>query len=363
MNPNFRKIYDRIKKQSEILGLDIPDSDLKRKAWVLRDKEYFESSLAFISTPSTSSPSGGGSHRIIYNGFSGYYDPTEWNPVDPDDSSIDSTHAPDSITLNGVDERFHDGNENSYLDFTRTSPAGGRILFDWSYSTQDGNYHTISTTSSLADIGLFNNGSEIQIKIRPRYNFDGIISSITFTLRWRADSNIVLGSETQPSPYGLLIPIDSGSVIQSGVFNYKTYTGVGSFVQDEALITGEEYTILTIPITGNGLINIFNDDWTERNNGDYFISLSGVDETGIIYTLPAPSYDKFVFLLNDDIIQISDSLGEPNQSGTFEISINEGDLFGFRIDPTDGLSGRAIVTISKFDAPVIDIEEIEAPII
>lgn len=360
MNSNFKKIYDRIKKQSDILGLNTSESDLKRKAWILRDREYFESSLAFISTsPSTSSSSGGGSHRIIYNGFSGYYDPTEWNPVDPDDSSIDSTQAPDSITLNGVD----DGEENSYLDFTRTSPAGGRVLFDWTYSTQDGNYHTISATSSLADIGLFNTGSEIQIKIRPRYNFDGIISSITFTLRWRVDSNIVLGSETQPTPYGLLIPIDSGDIVQSGVFNYKTYTGVGSSALEESLVTGEEYTILTIPITGSGLINIFNDDWTERNNGSYFISLSGGDETGVIYTLPAPSYDKFVFLLNDDIIQISDNLGESNQSGTFEVSVSEGDLFGFRIDPTDGLSGRATVTISKFDAPVIEVEEIEAPII
>jgi hypothetical protein len=64
-----------------------------------------------------------------------------------------------------------------------------------------------------------------------------------------------------------------------------------------------------------------------------------------------PSYDVFGYILNGDLTQLSDDDGADIQSGTTNLSVSEGDDFGFYIDCTDCAEGPASVTISQFSAP------------
>ncbi len=364
MNPNFQKIYDRVKKQANALGLNISDSDLRRKAWIIGNKEVFEKSQSLNSTSTTSAAAGagaGGGRRIVQiSNFTGYYDVSNWNLVDPDDSSVDTSGSPEVVILHGVDE----GTENAYLDYTIESPTSGRISFTWRYTTQDVGSHSTTLTDGKVDIGSFVVGSNIEIKIRPRNNFDEIFSSLTFTIRWQSDKNVILGEISQTGDPETYIPISTnGDPVLSGQYKYQVYTGGGNVTLQSvgaSWSAGQEYTIATIPVSGD-VSGIFNDSWTNISNGNYFVSLSGEDKTGLIYTLPSPSYDKFIFILNDDLIEVSDDLGSSEQGGTYETPIDEGDLFGFRIDPTDAQSGRASVTITNFSAPIVVVENIDVP--
>jgi len=362
MNPNFQRIYDRVKKQANILGLNISDVDLKRKAWVIGNKELFEksSSLSNSSSSAAAGAGAGGRRTSQISNFSGYYDVDNWNLVDPDDSSVDKSGSPDSIILNGS----NDGNENAYLDYTIEAPASGKVSFTWKYTTQDGGTHSVSLVDNKVDIGFFVVDNNIEIRVRPRNNFEDIFSSLTFTIRWRNDKTITLGEVSQLESPEAYIPISTqGHPISSGQYKYQVYTGIGNNTLQSigtSWVGGEEYIIATIPVSGD-VSGIFNDSWTNNNNGNYFVSLSGEDRTGVIYTLPAPSYDKFIFILNDDLIEISNSLGNNEQVGIYETSVGEGDLFGFRIDPTDSQSGRSSVTITNFSAPIVVVENIITP--
>lgn len=364
MNPNFQKIYDRVKKQADILGLNISDNDLKRKAWVIGNRDVFEKSTSLSNSSSSSAAgagAGAGGRRLVQiSNFSGYYDVDNWNLIDPDDSSVDTSGSPESIILNGVDE----GTENSYLDYTIESPTSGKVSFTWRYITQDGGTHSVPLGDGKVDIGSFIVGSNIEIRVRPRSNFEDVFSSLTFTIRWQSDKIVTLGEITQTEDPQSYIPISTqGDPMSNGQYKYQIYTGVGNSTLQSvgaSWSAGQEYVIATIPVSGD-VSGIFNDSWTNINNGNYFVSLSGEDKTGIIYTLPAPSYDRFIFILNDDLIQLSNDLGGNDQVGIYETPIGDGDLFGFRIDPTDSQSGRASVTITSFSAPVVIVEDITVP--
>ena len=80
----------------------------------------------------------------------------------------------------------------------------------------------------------------------------------------------------------------SGNEKENGPYNYQIYAGFGfqtlasSGASWEA---GKEYTILTIPVDGAAEFELLNDAWTGEleNNGDFYVSLGGVDRTGVIY--------------------------------------------------------------------------------
>lgn len=118
-------------------------------------------SLATVATVAvlTSLPS-----KVMAIGFTGNYDPTNWNAVSNTnaDGSVDTTAAPTSIDLIG-------GNDNSGLSgttdwtITITAAGAGNLSFDWSYFLADASgkdaagylYNGIFTQLSSTD-GEFN---------------------------------------------------------------------------------------------------------------------------------------------------------------------------------------------------------------
>jgi hypothetical protein len=169
------------------------------------------------------------------------------------------------------------------------------------------NHETAAQTDpTIMDIGVFpkpGDPNTLQVRIRPENTFSGLVSQLTFTLRWETASGANLGTINQnigpgagscPAVVAPLSPSGDGEVDVLG-FRYQTYncfsfTPIGScpFVTGYTWPGGVETIIAEIPIlnnTGCANFNIVNDSYTGPANKDFFISLGGFqDMNGVIYS-------------------------------------------------------------------------------
>lgn len=154
---------------------------------------------------------------------------------------------------------------------------------------------SLAAAQGTVDIGLFHTNGNLEVRLRPTTDFDGVVSSTVFTLRWERNSGIALGDASIPENSPIRTR-KSGNVHEEGVFNYMVFAGFGfdNMVENGMRWNAEqEYTILTIPVTGLGAVELINDAWTGTvtNNGDYYTSLGGHDKTGTIYKSLATTTD------------------------------------------------------------------------
>lgn len=145
----------------------------------------------------------------------------------------------------------------------------------------------------LVDITLVDNGGgELEVRVRPDGGFDEFFASIVFTIRWDAASGANLDQIAQVAPVSLYMPvIKSGPETDAGGYRYQIFAGFGTNALSafgESWAAGNEIVLMTIPVVnGTSLFEIVNDGWTGdiNNNGDYYVSLNGQDQTGVIYQL------------------------------------------------------------------------------
>lgn len=184
------------------------------------------------------------------------------------------------------------------------------------------------------DIGLYRNADQLEVRVRPATSFTGIFSSLVFTIRWDRSTEATLGAIAQSGAPSMYIPVSkSGAPRQHGTFNYQVYAGFGMSPL-EALETswtaGTEYVIASIPVSGKGEFELVNDAYTAdaTNNADYYVSLGGVDRTGIIYKglataeedgsvsiQPNPNNGQFIFSFTtaeptDVTVEVVNALGQ-----------------------------------------------------
>jgi len=188
---------------------------------------------------------------------------------------------------------------------------------------------------SNVDIGL-NHTSDgmLEVKVRPTADFDGIFSSVVFALRWDKNSGITLGTAVPAQAASYIHTSLSGPVREDGMFDYQVFAGFGYdpiHVSGTTWEAGKEYTILSVPVTGKGAVELVNDQWTSevKNNADYFVSLGGADRTGNIYKgmitttdlegtvaiQPNPNEGRFTFSFismdaNDIRVEVMNTLGQ-----------------------------------------------------
>lgn len=188
------------------------------------------------------------------------------------------------------------------------------------------------------DIGLFNAGNgTLEVKVRPTSDFDGVFSSVVFALRWDKNSDIALGTATVPDAS----PINtrrSGDVREDGMLAYQVYAGFGFDAMASSGMrweSGKEYTIMSIPVTGKGAVELVNDSWTGTiaNNADFYVSLGGLDKTGAIYKSLATTTDV------DGTVTIKPN---PNE-GRFTFSFMSGEATDVRVEVMNTL-GQSLYT-------------------
>ena len=145
-----------------------------------------------------------------------------------------------------------------------------------------------SLQASDVDITMVpNSDGQLLVKLRPSANFDGMVSSLVFTLKWDASSEAHLGAIQQAEPSSTYLPISrSGGEQDAGGDRYQIFVGFGMTPMQwipTDWIAGQEYTVATIPVTGTAEFSLVNNTWTGLNNADYYLALGGADETGTIY--------------------------------------------------------------------------------
>jgi hypothetical protein len=185
----------------------------------------------------------------------------------------------------------------------------------------------------------------LEVLMVPREDFDGIFSSLVFTLRWDATTGATLGKPVQNDVEMASLALErSGSVHSEGSMNYQIYSGLGMQTLADAGRTweaGTEYTIATIPVVGGASVELVNDAWTseERNNGDYYVSLGGQDLTGNILKGLATGGDA---TLGMSIVP------NPNR-GLFTISVEVPVITDLRIELVNATGGLVYSEqLSKF---------------
>jgi hypothetical protein len=144
----------------------------------------------------------------------------------------------------------------------------------------------------IVDITMVPSGSDqLELRMRPDAYFDGLFAALVFTVRWESSSAATL-SDFTPTPevadYNMY-PDVSGEMGEANGFKYLVYAGFGSsslLSEGQSWTAGEEFVLGHFTIVGGiGDFEIVNDAWTAANNGDYYVSLNGVDRTGEIYEL------------------------------------------------------------------------------
>jgi hypothetical protein len=140
------------------------------------------------------------------------------------------------------------------------------------------------------DITMSRNAEgDLEVYVRPDLYFDGVFSSLVFTVRWDEADGISLGAISQPMPQMVYCPTaKSGPEHTSGPYRYQIFAGFGAVAMNNVGASwqaGDEVLIATIDVpTMAGSFELVNDAFTAGANGDYYISLNGEDRTGVIYT-------------------------------------------------------------------------------
>ncbi|MBL7963684.1 MAG: T9SS type A sorting domain-containing protein [Flavobacteriales bacterium] len=154
---------------------------------------------------------------------------------------------------------------------------------------------SLSTMAALAQLPLVDitlvsvSATELEVRVRPDANFEQLFSSVVFTVRWTTASGASLGPESQDPPADDYITINkSGSESDDAGYRYQIFAGLGFttiFDAGGTWVAGQEHTIATIPVVGGtDVFEIVNDAWTASNNGDFYVSLNGQEQQGVIYS-------------------------------------------------------------------------------
>jgi hypothetical protein len=148
----------------------------------------------------------------------------------------------------------------------------------------------LSAQLPMVDITLVPvTAARYEVRIRPDGTFNGLFSSLVFTLRWSDASGVTL-AEFQPTDAMIdlgIYPAIAGDMVIDGGYRYAAHVAFGTSAlvnEGQSWTPGQEVIIGTIDqVGGTTPMEIVNDTWTGSNNSDFFISLNGVDRTGVIY--------------------------------------------------------------------------------
>jgi len=140
------------------------------------------------------------------------------------------------------------------------------------------------------DIGLYNSGTDtLVVKLIPRGFFNGMVSNVVFTIRWETGCNTSLGSIIQTGAPSVYIPmVKSGAVRNSSGYSYQVFGGAGLQPLSSLGVSwsnGVPVTLLKVAVNNpKGTFEIINNSWTAgiTNNANYFVSLNGLNKTGVI---------------------------------------------------------------------------------
>ncbi len=150
------------------------------------------------------------------------------------------------------------------------------------------------------DVTMANNRQgQVEIRVRLDQGFDGVFSTLGFTLRWPASQGVAVDTAVACYPFQDALPVSAQPVQTVGDYMYRTFLGTGVTLLSDAGFAIEpdrEYAVCTADLLVPGsTVELINDAWTTANNRDFFSSLGGEEATGTIYHSPEPVVDIHSF--------------------------------------------------------------------
>jgi len=134
------------------------------------------------------------------------------------------------------------------------------------------------------DISYLQSDDNLEIYLIPNYDFDGIFSSIVFSVK----SNGELGQFILDPQISNHISISkSGSTHYNDGDQYSIFAGFGftKIEEDNGWKMGQMVRLGHFDIDRYSNYDLSNDELTNQKNGDYYISLNGRDSSGDIINL------------------------------------------------------------------------------
>lgn len=140
---------------------------------------------------------------------------------------------------------------------------------------------SIHIFSQPIQYGIFNEGTDLVIKVKPSVNYTTAnqLTDAVFTIRWDNSYSIDLGSVN--TNYTI---IKSGSVNTESSYEYQKFAFSGSPVSlDENWSEGNEYEILRVAViqngSGMGTFELSPKGFPSDNSGDPYLEIDLVDRT------------------------------------------------------------------------------------
>lgn len=137
------------------------------------------------------------------------------------------------------------------------------------------------------DIDLHRAGDgRVLVQLIPESDFEGVPSSLVFTVSWIATNNDPLPELQQTQEQSAWITLaPSGPVHEVGDKRYRIYSGIGLFPIADGGQPWHGAMSLTIGTFGPDSpadLLIADDEWVKerRNNGAFYVSLNGLERTG-----------------------------------------------------------------------------------
>ncbi len=200
----------------------------------------------------------------------------------------------------------HDLTGTGYADFIVASDAwtianNGNFYFEILGLDETGILYHQATNTWLEpcgniDAGIFSTGcGNFEVRVKPHDNYpDNVLTNLQFTISWPANSVDLFNFSS------------SFQVSQQGPVSTVNDTNYAVFLSATALainwIAETEYTVLSFSHdqsgTGYADFLISTSNWTQENNGVYFIEMLGLDKTGILYHQAENTYTDYCGIID-----------------------------------------------------------------
>jgi len=208
-------------------------------------------------------------------------------------STIDGYYSED-VNLNSIVKYSGPGNDPSLI-IQNLGALTGSASITTTFNTVVPNGITApnkkAPRTGPIDISLRENNGFIEAVISTRELIqNGNIDNIQFTLGWDQSlddiDNLILKYETEY----FLFPQQQIKSLDN--YSYRTFAMATVKELPSQFAPGEELVILRFPVNANDMVkNIFiaDNNYSLNVNGDYYISLYGLDKTGVIKTIEESS--------------------------------------------------------------------------
>ena len=151
--------------------------------------------------------------------------------------------------------------------------------------TYDDVHIWFTALTDYVDLGIFQSSQtgRMELRTRPNHNTgSSFMTNIQFTVKWPVSSGVTeltIPSTTVNSTYSLS---KQGSAVIDNGFYYQAFAAASNVSIN--WLSGSEYPVLEFDYSGGcPVFEISSDTWTVNNGSEYYIELTGNDNTGSIY--------------------------------------------------------------------------------